>query len=99
MPRGHGEGCTAGPTANGRAACGGTGGLAEGVSMSARMDNSIPSILWRLRSIEELLDRTGDAMADVDANKNCIHFLAAMLGETIDDLDTTTMRDTPERLA
>ena len=67
--------------------------------MSARMDSSIPSILWRLRSIEELLDRTGDAMDDADANKNCVHFLAAMLGETIDDLDTTTMRDAAKELA
>jgi hypothetical protein len=59
--------------------------------MSARMDNSIPSILWRLRSIEELLERTGDAMDDVDANKNCVHFLAAMLGELGDDLDSVDM--------
>jgi|HubBroStandDraft_6_1064221.scaffolds.fasta_scaffold494107_2 hypothetical protein len=59
--------------------------------MSARMDNSNPSILWWLRSIEELLDRVGDSMADIDANKACVAYLAAMLGELGDDLDSADM--------
>jgi hypothetical protein len=61
--------------------------------MSARMDNSIPNILWRLRSIEELLDRVGDSMADIDANKTCVAYLAAMLGELGDDLDSVDALD------
>ena len=59
--------------------------------MTARMDKSIPSILWRLRSIAELLHCVENAMADIDANKNCVAYLAAMLGELGDDLDTAAV--------
>jgi hypothetical protein len=62
--------------------------------MSARMDNSIPSILWRLRSSSSMLHCVGNAMADIDANKNCVAYLAAILGELgddLDDLDTAAM--------
>ena len=30
-------------------------------------------------------------MADIDANKNCVAYLAAMLGELGDDLDTAAV--------
>jgi hypothetical protein len=43
------------------------------------------------RSIEELLDRVGDSMADIDANKTFVAYLAAMLGELGDELDSVDM--------
>lgn len=50
------------------------------------MDGSLPSILWRLRSIEELLEIVGNEMADDDACKNCVHHLTAQFAEVGDDL-------------